>query len=492
MENQIHKFFKRFRPGFGLLRSLRGALPAGIPEDVESGPAELIQSQPQVDATDATETAPQSPNTGSLGAEQENHVDASDVKSASNEDSNERDGIPQPQFTEGPSRFVLAKDGSRDCVALLVNEGFLTKLRDLIHENRDARYLDRPLYHARMVAENFESSVQKARQSLETAESEEQAEVCQNSIEQNTSELLKINRRKEGLEKERNLVHGRLELLRSHTQWVWEMAMTEADLLGPERPLPAVLLRDEETRLDNTEEKPEVPEEALPARSSTVSVASDYEEDEVSEDESQRRAAYADFVDRLQHLNTIQGDFDEQRNNYNENLDNFQQKLEAGTNKMSRSDFDRRSVQYGQELTRALIDAEEAFEEARDRAQALGAIASDYGHEFYYGAEYAESWPENQIAEYNASQDWTFVENWMDDIPDSTSQADSDSVEVDEWDAEEVDVNDSISMMDCEDYGQDIDRYQRMCARLEDPYQEVRWLGQPDARILERRSSCWM
>ena len=488
MENTVHKFFSRFRPRFGLLRSFRDTLPTSTSKSAQP---ELTQSRSQNDTTNASENALQPQNTGSLIIEMENHIDSSATKSIFGDDDVENETSPQPQFTEGPSRFVMAKDGSKDCVALLVNEEFLAKLRDLFQENRDMSALDGPLYHAKMDAKNIENSVRNAQESLETVENEEQAEECQKLIEQRSSELLKINHWKDELEKERSLVKGKLELSRSHTQWVLETAMRESQLLGTEKPLPAILLRDEEA--EHSEDQAEVPQHAMPAHSPAVSVASDHEDVEVSEEEAERRVAYDEFIDRSQLLNTVQADFDDQRNNYGENLAMFQQKVEAGTNKMSRSDFDRRSIQYGQQLTRALISAEEAFEEARERAQALGAIGSDYGQEFYYGAEYEESWPENKIADHNASQDWGFVEHWMANIPDCcTSQADGDSVEIDEWDAEEVDVNDSISMIDCEDYRQDIDRYRRLCARLEDPCPEARWLGQPDARVLERRSSCWM
>ncbi len=471
MEIRIHNFLNRFKPGFGLLQNFRRTLPAKVPRDIESAQPNLIQSPIQNDTP----------------RKQEDHVDSTAAIFSDIHIENERSS--QPQFTEGPPRFVLAKDGSNDCLALLVNEEFLARLRCLFQANRDMSALDGPLYHAKMDAKNIERSVQNAQETLKTVENEEQAEEHQQFIGQQTAELLKINNWRNELEKEWDLVNGNLELSRSNTQWVLETAMREASLLGPEKPLPAILLRDE---VECSEEEVDVPEHAMPAKSPAVLIASDHEEVQESEEDIQRRAAYEDFIDRSQLLDTLQANFDDQQDNYRENLCMFQQEVEAGTSKMSRSDFDRRSIQYGQQLTRALIDAEEAFEEAREHAQALGAIGSDYGQECYYGAEYEESWPENKVAEYIASQDWSSVEAWMDNVLDPTSQADVDSVEIDEWDAEEVDVNDSISVIDYEDYRRDIDRNRRICARFEDPCPEVRWLGQPDARVLERRSSCWM
>ena len=489
----MYKILNKFRPGLGLLRSFRGTLPARIPTDIESAQPELIQTRTRDDTNDITNNVVQPQDRTYLVAAHGNQPELSPAKSISGNNNAGDEEPSQPQFTEGPSRFVIANDGSKDCAALLVNEEFLARLRDLFQANRDISALDRSLYHTNMDAQDTERSVRKAQESLDTVESAEKVEECQTFIAQRTTELLKLNHRKGELEKERSLVEGRLELSKSHTQWVLETAMKGADYLGPERPLPAILLRDEDAEC--ADDNVEASEHGTPVQSPAVSIASGHEEAEVSEEELQRRAAYDEFIDRSQFLDTIKADFDDQQNNYRENLARFEQKLEAGTNTMSRSAFDRRSVQYGQQLTRALIDAEEAFEEARDRALALNAISSDHDHEFYYGAEYEESWPENKIADYNASQDWTYLETWMDDIPDSNSQADNDDDEVDEvdeWEAEEVEVNDSISMIDCEDYRRDIDRYRRICARLEDPCPEARWLGQPDGRVLERRSSCWM
>ena len=536
MDNHMRKIFGKLKPAFGYLQLFRGNLPANLPEDIESGrlnrrirftfPSVEYTPNPQV--TGSSEDSLQGhpapfakPNDDHHKQEDipqrqpTDHMDGgapqpqSSVATLENttqlpvtddcaDDEHER--FPQSQFTEGPSQFILAKDGSKDCVALLVNKTFVDKLQDLFNENRDLRLLDGPLRQARQEISDIERSIQRAQEYLETAGSDERADECRKTIEQRGHELLHVRQRRDQLEEEYELIKGNHELSTNHTQWVLEKAMRDGNLQGPEKPLPAILVHQKEEdytepEAENVEDDVEVSAHPMLTGSSPVSIAPDQSEPPRSPEVLERQAAWDHFVQREQALDVVQDKFDNQRQNYQENLTKYLQKFENGATNMSRSAFDRRSVQYGQQLTRALIDAEEAFEEARDRALALHAIASDHGHEFYYGAEYEESWPENKIADYNASQDWTYLETWMDDIPDSSSQADNDDdevEEVDEWEAEEVEVNDSISMIDCEDYRRDIDRYRRICARLEDPCPEVRWLGQPDGRVLERRGSCWM
>lgn len=488
MEHHVHKFLNRLRPAFGLWRGrYRGTLSTKSQKDLECGLSSLVKPDAQ---DDAAENAFEPQSTESLGLDCEDVINPPTASSDPNDDHINQEDLPQQQFTEGPSRFVLANDGSRDCVALLVNEGFLAKLRDLSQEERDLSILDGPLCRAKIDLRNMERSVQEAQNALETAESEEEAENYHRIIEQQTSELQKICRWKDELEEERGTVRSKLELSRNHTKWVLETAMREADLLGPEKPLPAIIRRDEGHQ--NIDEEVSIAERSTPQQSPVPSAVSDHREMELSQAEVQQREAHDEFIERSRYLDIVQEKFDSQGFLYRENLAEYEEMAAAGDTDMSRSEFDRRKVHYGQQLTRALIDAEEEYEEARDHALALHAITSDHGHDFYPGAHYEESWPEAKIAAYNASQDWSFVEAWMEDIPESNAHGHDDEVEMDEWDAAEVEVNDSISMIDCDEYRRDIDRYQRMCAGLDDPCPEARWLGQPDERVLERRGSWWM
>ena len=489
MENHIHQLLNKFRPGFGLLRSFRGALPAKTPIDVENSQQDLRrpQSRSQDEASEVNVDALQPQIARTLEAKQEDHAAASAAKSETSDNHIENKDTPEPQFTEGPSRFVLAKDGSRDCVALLVNESFLAKLRDLFQEDRDLSALDEPLGHANMELGNIERSLQERQYDLERARTEQEANECYEAMEQQKSKLNEIRHRQNELENERARLKSHRDVSENHTKWVLETAMEKADLLGPEK------------QTDDSEEGSEVHEYVVPGRTPTESVVSGQEEVQINEEEIRRRSAFEHFIDRSQLFDTIQADFDEQRQNYHDNLTEYLKDSKTGASSMSRSEFDRRSIQYGQQLTRALINIEEEVDEARDQALALNALPSDYGHEFYYGAEYEESWPAAKIAHYIATEDWTFVQSWLSGIPDSSNSSSSSSsetiddvVEVDEWEAEEVEVNDSVSVMDYEDYRRDIDRYRGMCDCLEDPCPEVRWLGQEDGRVVERRRSCWV
>ena len=479
----MRRFFDRIKHAFGYLQALRGNLTGQILGDVESGWWIFKQNR----STCLTEEHPS------------NEDDPIELPAAVIDADNkhtEHDQILGPQFTEGPSRFSLAKDGPLDCVALLINETFLAKLQDLFNEHRDLGLLEGSLHLAKKETSQLERLLQRAQESFETADSEEIENDCLKILEKNGPKLRQSRQWRDELEKEYELVKSNYELSTNHTRWVLETAMKDANLLEPKKPLPAILVRQEEFESDEretnesevSEDENEIPGEVMVPQSPGTSVESDHSEFPQSPGDLERQEAYDHFVQLDIALDEVQDRFDNQKQNYRDQLAKYHEKCENGATGMKRSAFDRRSIQYGQQLTRALIDAEEDFEQARERAYCLGAIPSDYGRECY-GAEYEESWPENKTAEYNASCDWGHIHAWMDDIPNSTSGAYNELVEIDEWGAEEVEINDSISMIDCEDYRQAIDRYQRQCARLGDPCPEVRLLGQSDETPLERRCS---
>ena len=65
----------------------------------------------------------------------------------------------QQQFTKGPSRFIMANDGSKDCMALLVPDDLIAPLRDLYEDSHHLSGKQGPLDYARREARRSESSI---------------------------------------------------------------------------------------------------------------------------------------------------------------------------------------------------------------------------------------------------------------------------------------------------------------------------------------------
>ena len=413
----------------------------------------------------------------------------------------------QPQFTDGPARFVVINDGSKDCLALLVTETFLVKSRDLHEDSHHLLGKQGPLQQVRRDARNAEASMSVARDSLEMAESQEQVDELEAVVQKRESELIEALHRKNEIETGAKLLESSIAASRAYTQWVLETAMGEANLLEPHRPLTPFTAADTEDDenihelcnqshsenadndngfqntvqdTDGLEQQPSVSanDPEVPASS-----------DDIPMDESSiRQAAREDYQDKLETFRKVQAIFDNRQRAYEANLAKFQDGLQRGIYTMSRSEFDRNRVRHGQKITRTLIDAEEAFDAAKIYAQAVGATPSDYEQTNHFGS-CEESMPESQLALYNASKDFGDVYSWMVNVPEAVDPDNLEPVEVDDWDAKEVDHTDSISQIDFEEYRKPIDQWQYECALARGDGPEEYHLGPVNIEFLERRHS---
>ena len=408
----------------------------------------------------------------------------------------------QPQFTEGPARFIVVNDGSKDCLALLVTERFVAKSCDLYEDSHHLSGKQGPLQQVRRDARNAEVSMCLVKESLEVAESQEQADELGEIAQKRESELSEARRRKEEIEEGAQLLENKIAASRAYTQWVMETAMGEASLLEPHRPLSPFTAADAEDDENPNESHSQTQSEyefqnaaqdaGIPKQQALVS--GNHAEvltssDEVAaDDDSICQAALEDYNEKLETFHKVQAIFDDRQQAYETNLAKFHDGVKTGIYNMSRSEFDRNRVRHGQKITRALIDAEEAFDAAKAYAKAVGATGSDFEQTSYFDHS-EESMPENQMASYNASKDFSDIYSWMANVPETGDPNDFESVEIDDWDAKEVDHTDSISQIDFEEYRKPIDQWQYECALARGDGPEEYYLGPVNVEFLERRHS---
>lgn len=125
--------------------------------------------------------------------------------------------------------------------------------------------------------------------------------------------------------------------------------------------------------------------------------------------------------------------------------------------------FDIRWVKRNQELTRAVIDAETAFASAKaemceagielppeDQTSVLDNRADD-GYRMSFEQDLMASIPSPGVSK------------WMSDIPGDAAEEVRSPAEVDQWDAEEVGISDSVSMVAEGSERRRIDRWRELC-----------------------------
>ena len=367
----------------------------------------------------------------------------------------------QPQFTEGLARFIVANDGSKDCMVLLFNHTQIQRLRAVYEDSHHLSGKQGPISYARRKARDLELSIDQIKESMEVAENQEKVTELQALVQEQESQLRKFCQRRDELEQSAKELERSVMSSKAHIQWVIENAMEEADLLEPHRPLTPITI-------DDIESEYEIQEDTHNSNSSKIHNAVDdvcypiEDTDDAAEELQQvRQEAWESYNEALVTMHKVQALFDGRQESYETDLAEYQQGFADGVYTISRSDFDRSKIRYVSKVTRALINTEEAFETAKKQAYAVGAIGSDFDDATDCYGCYEESWPESQVMSYLASKDWSRVHEWLAEASERDNE-ELEQPEVDEWYADEVDPADSISQVDFDDYRKDIDRWENI------------------------------
>ncbi|CAF9916520.1 hypothetical protein IMSHALPRED_003223 [Imshaugia aleurites] len=477
----------------GLLQTFKARLPAPkTSEDIESGLSNATRPSPLNDAlhpcsgcetcnrnsVSLSDNDPQGTTSRSNGRIESGINQQPQCVISPSMESIELEIYQQPHFTEGPARFVIANDGSKDCMALLVTDELIAKLRDLYEDDHHLSGKRGPLDYARREARTFETSTVEIKESIETAESPEEAEKLQEMVRRQEPRLLKKRQRRD--EKSVKQLERNITSSKAYIHWVLDTAMKEADLLEAHRSLTPVTMTDiesesgtqekiqqkahEETDTENgRHDAAENVTDIVESRKQHSAVLANTED--VSEElQSHRQAAWDSYNEALMNMHEVQALFDDRQQSYETDLADYEEGFANGIYNISRSEFDRSKIRYGQEVTRALIDAEEEFEATKEQARAVGAIGSDYDDATDCYGCYEESWPENELASYLATKDWSHVLDWLGELPEPSRPEEMglEAPDVDDWYADEIDPADSISQIDFDDSRKNIDRWENI------------------------------
>ena len=409
--------------------------------------------------------------------------------------SNEQRANQQPRFTDGPARFVTANDGSKECIALLVTNSLITKFRDLHGDSHHLKGKKETVKHARREAREIETSINQIKETIEEAKNQRQIEELEDILQQHQHGLHNIRQQRDELENGVKQVERRVTSSRSDVEWVLHNAMKEADLLEPYRPLPTVSMTyskrerkyQREKRDDTNREDNIVVENVTDGVDDPAQQPIRLEETDDTPEELQliRQKAWESYNDALVTMHKVQALFDDQQQSYETDLADYQRGLANGVYDISRSDFDRSKIRYGQKLTQALINAEERFEAAKAHAQSVCAMGPDYDDVASYYDCYEESCPESQLTSYLATKDWSHIHKWvarnleLGEAEESTRNLEQPGT--DDWYGDEVDPADSISQIDFDEWRKDIDRWE---AVRFDRWEDMRTrVGGPEVQV---------
>ena len=366
-------------------------------------------------------------------------------------------------FTDGPARFTMANDGYKDCIALLVPETYIVRLADLFDWNRKISAMEGPLYHTRMDTRNLEASLHNIQISLEAAETQESADALRRQIALQENDLQDVRRRLEQLEEAYGSAKLESGRARNHTQYVLESAMEAADLLRRPKPAESQKAPPLASAVDHGDEDNNTGRNAEAARKGSVNPNTKTERTE-SPEELARQEVLERLDESWYEYARAQAQFDNRKDLYDQNLAEYQRRAARKECLLSRSEFDRQAVAWGQQLTGALIYAEAVFDQAQEDARAMKATRSTIDEASCHGSNLSVL---DKLEADDASEKRRAIDAWAANVI-ALSEYSGD-VEVDDWNTGPVEIWDSVSVVDYGTYGKQIVRWQDVCASIERP-----------------------
>lgn len=372
-------------------------------------------------------------------------------------------GEDESDYTVGPARMILATDGLKPCVAMLMTLDLSAKIQRAIRAQRDCAESERLAQEKSRVLHSYESKLRREIRSCEArlklaalaSEADQSAENTE-SLEKQLGRLRNMldNARiqRESLADNIETRHELLRRIQAEANAMLEEAFISCELLEPqtEEPITPVEELDIRQQYDEWRKMEEEDDgELVPA--SPLDTNRDYltQPVQLTPEEQAQEDIKTAYWTAWERLNEAQSAFN--RKNVDRNMELqalLEQELQSNEPCLETpSQFDGRWVLRNQEITRELIEAEAAFDKAKAAAAEAGLnIRLDYQES---GFADDEEDGRHSVSEEDCinSAPQPLIHSWLHTIPADAGSSCTDEADVDEWDAESPGLSDSVSVV---------------------------------------------
>lgn len=356
-----------------------------------------------------------------------------------------------PRYTDGPSRTFEANDGSKDCLALFLNRDMVTNLNDIFSGSHKVERLEEKFENASRDADLARIFLDQSAVLLKGMDRPEQMITIKHDMREAERALEKASLQKERLEEDLWTEKHNLAYSRNRSEDMLKKIFSDSQLLN------------ETNDMDQEQSDEELSNNNAIDNHSAVSSTS--EETFLSVDALNRCATLEEIERSRQHLNSLQETFDGREEEYDRDLQEYQEAVDDGSCKLPQSEFDRIYITNIGSLTACLKAAELAHKDALSRARALGVIDNEFEQESDFVDQVDDGYRESHEADMAAGVDRFFIYSWMDTTAESEEWDDDPGLDpIDEWEVKSVDISDSISMVAEEPRRTKIDHWRESCA----------------------------
>ena len=376
-------------------------------------------------------------------------------------------------FVTGPGHIIFINERGKLCPAICFNKLFLSTFSDIVASRRVVEETDGAIQKAKSELERIKSSNQSA--STEKAKRlVEEAIENQEAIEAGFPGLIEARRQYEALKRDRDWYKLRLDNSKDLAQIVIEVMLNNENLLNktssnPQEPA--------EAKKDSSWNSGPVAEKTMEHIPSSDSGSETRQSPiNVEEQITPRQLALRELRFAAEELHYYKDELTYMQEEYPQAVAaerrSRREQHPARPASATQTDMDLQTLQKTQHATRKVIEAEEGYDRAEARAEALGLgdILAD-PHACYYGEVYNDFPERTEKSMAMSPANRARVEAWMAAVPDVAvgrplPPGSDGVVEVDDWDAKSVEVFESVSLVAYDVYRKKIDRWQKLGGRL--------------------------
>lgn len=280
-----------------------------------------------------------------------------------------------PPYTDGEAQVVLANDGVKVCLALLLTNEMIAKINQIGTRYRRLELITSTLKGVKREIKSDENILEYKYDALRDTDDQAQLERIKEEMDEIQRRIATATEDAEALEDEIGTLTINLAASRYRCQEILEGTLGRMDLLDIPEP--------ELAREMDPADKPEyVREPAAGDIAASRSCFYDHDEAITQEKlaESIRQAARADLESKREVLITIDEAFEHRQENVAEEKEEYRQRVREGTCSITETEFDLLTLDDFRRMTADLRDAQEAFEESFRKAKQLGALDERDAH----------------------------------------------------------------------------------------------------------------
>lgn len=281
-----------------------------------------------------------------------------------------------PAYTCGEPRVIMATDGVKDCLALLLTTELVVEINRISTRSKELDLLNTRLKKARREIRLEENMLEYNYDSLQDIDGQAQVEQVKEEIEGIRERIADARKRVETLENEVGLLTMNLAHSRYRCEEILEDALGRVDLLDIPEP-------DLAMEMDPAGEAEQCRVNAAAAEADTWRGGSSPPDEAAVQGElreTMRQAARADFETKREILMTLDEAFEHRQEDLAEEKAEYHRCVREGLCQITQTEFDLLALEDFRKMTANLRGAQEGFEESFKYAKQLGALDEQDAH----------------------------------------------------------------------------------------------------------------